>query len=118
MPDDIIIIRQPDNRITISNQPAPVTVTQDVNEVSVATPGPRGPQGIQGPPGVPGGTIYVHTEGSASSTWVVNHNLGVKPDVTVIVDDEEVFPDVVHNSDNQCSLVFSTPRAGEARLRP
>jgi hypothetical protein len=41
-------------------------------------------QGPQGPPGPPGTSLsYTHTQGSAASTWTVNHNLGFRPDVTI-----------------------------------
>lgn len=109
MSDEVIIIRQPEHRIVIQETETPVSVSSD---------GPQGPAGPAGPPGAAGGEIYEHVQAVASSTWVVNHDLGVYPDVTVIVDDEEIYPGVVHNSLNQASLVFNSPRAGTARFRP
>lgn len=45
--------------------------------------GPQGLQGIQGPTGASAET-YVHTQGTPSDTWTINHNLGYFPNVSVV----------------------------------
>ena len=47
------------------------------------------------------------------STVVVNHNLGKKPAVTVIASSgDEVYGQIVYNSDNQLTLTFSASFVG------
>jgi hypothetical protein len=56
-----------------------------VDAVGVQGPqGSQGPQGPQGPQGDPGIGSYVHTQGTASSTWTINHNLGFFPNVEIV----------------------------------
>jgi hypothetical protein len=56
-----------------------------VDAVGVQGPqGTQGPQGPQGPQGDPGIGSYVHTQGTASSTWTINHNLGFFPNVEIV----------------------------------
>ena len=65
---------------------------------------------------------YSHTQSSPSTTWTINHNLGCKPVVEVTVDvagggREKIFPlKVLHSTDNQTVVTFSTTRTGVARL--
>lgn len=110
--DDIVVIRQPVTQVVLQETTEPVTVATSGPQ------GPTGPQGEPGTPGAPGGEVYEFTQAAPASTWVINHNLGVEPDVTCLVSGEEVYPDVVHGSVNQTSLVFAAPTAGHARLRP
>jgi len=46
-------------------------------------PGIQGPQGPQGQTGTGGDLTYVHYQSQASDTWLVIHNLGKRPNVTV-----------------------------------
>lgn len=48
--------------------------------------GPEGPPGPTGPPGPGGGASasYTHTQGSASVTWTISHNLGFRPNIQVL----------------------------------
>ena len=60
---------------------------------------------------------YVHTEGTANSSWVITHNLGFYPNITVkdsagsIVEGE-----IVYNSANQVTLNFQAAFSGVAYL--
>ena len=59
-----------------------------------------------------GGSTYKHTQGSASDTWTVNHNLGYNPTVQVFNSGGQVvIADISHTSLNQtvisASLAFS-----------
>jgi hypothetical protein len=50
------------------------------------------------------------------STWVVNHMLGEEPVIRVFIANNEVQPlSIVHNSTNQTTVTFSTPRTGKVR---
>ncbi len=92
---------------TRSADPIAVTLTQ----ASVAV------EMFSGPPGPPSAAAsYTHTQASASDTWTVNHNLGVKPHVAVLSPGGvEVEASVVHVSTNQCVIQFAAPYVGSAR---
>lgn len=78
--------------------------------------GPAGPAGPEGPPRSVGGS-YTHTQGVATTTWTITHNLGYKPAVTTFDSlNQEVEGDLVHISTNQCSVTFSYPISGSASL--
>jgi hypothetical protein len=88
-------------------------VTQAIAIISAGPPGPPGPAG---PPGA-SGSGYNHTQGSAATTWTINHNLGFKPSVqTFTVGGLEIIGEVQHTSDNQVLVTFNIALAGIARL--
>jgi len=61
------------------------------------------------------GAHYVHTQGVATDVWIVTHNLGKVPSVTVIDSlGDEVRGDTRHDSPNQVTLTFSYPFSGSA----
>lgn len=54
---------------------------------------------------------------SAQPTWVIPHNLGKFPDVTVIdLNGEELWATVLHLSNNVVQIDFSMPTVGRAIL--
>jgi hypothetical protein len=58
---------------------------------------------------------YVHTQGSPSSTWNVNHGLGKFCSVVVVDTAKNVIqPDVEYIDSNNITLTFSGNTAGEA----
>ena len=58
---------------------------------------------------------YVHTQNSASATWVINHNLKFYPAVTVVYSaNNTVIGDVVYNSVNSLTVSFSSSFGGKA----
>ena len=62
-----------------------------------------------------GGGRYTHTQGAASSTWTVNHNLGFRPQVEVFSPGwVSVEASVLHTTDNQTVISFNTPQTGVA----
>lgn len=97
-----------------------IVVNPATRRVSVVLAGPVGPQGPQGPQGISGGeaAAYYHTQVAPSASWVINHNLGYRPNITV----EEVgtgyiiMCSEIHHSVTQVELQFNIPRAGTARL--
>lgn len=59
---------------------------------------------------------YVHTQVSALSTWIVNHNLGTIPVVQVYDSVGNVIQaQITHTSPNQVQISFSAPQAGYAQ---
>lgn len=98
--------------IEIAGEQAAITSLVRVVEATVAG-------GIQGPPGPAGapGAGYVHSQPSADSVWIINHNLGIRPGVAVMdVGGNEVDATVLHMTENQTRIYFNTPMAGFARL--
>lgn len=62
-------------------------------------------------------TNYVHDQATASDTWVVTHNMGKKPSVSIVdTADDEVIGQVLYNSNNQLTISFSSAVAGKAYL--
>lgn len=59
---------------------------------------------------------YLHDQRVAANTWIVNHNLGFKPNREVILDSgESVTPAVWHVSINQFIVYWSAPKTGFVR---
>ena len=73
-----------------------------------------GPAGPQGPPGA--GIGYDHTQASPSASWIITHNLGYYPSVTVRVGGNLVLTDVAYGSVNAVTLTFASPQSGTAHL--
>lgn len=68
----------------------------------------------QGPAGAASST-FEYAQAVASATWVVNHNLGFRPNVAVLsVGGVEMWAEIVHISVNQVQVLFDFPRAGLA----
>lgn len=60
---------------------------------------------------------YEHTQGQASTTWVITHALGGKPSVTIVDSaDTHVFGEVTYNSNSQITITFSAAFSGKAYL--
>lgn len=73
---------------------------------------------VIGPPGQPGPTArYIHSQTSAQAQWIINHNLGYFPDVSVLsTGGMEVVAEIVHTSVNQVIVLFAVPYTGSAVL--
>lgn len=60
---------------------------------------------------------YTHVQGSAASSWVINHSLGFRPNVTVVDSTgRQVEGDVVYTSATVVTIGFSGAFAGSAYL--
>lgn len=60
---------------------------------------------------------YIHTQGIASSEWVITHSLGGYPSVTIVdTSKTHVFGEVQYDSTTQITLSFSAPFSGYAYL--
>jgi len=82
-----------------------------VGVVAIAEQGPVGPPGTGG-----AATGFEQTFPSPALTWLVNHNLGKYPLVTVLTSGgAEVEAEIVHASLNQFTVYFAAPLAGRVR---
>lgn len=89
------------------------------------TPGLVVKAGIDGTPawlpeggGAGGTSSYHHSQGIASATWDIVHNLGFKPNVTVEDSAHTVIEGagIEHIDNNHLILTFSVPFSGDAYL--
>jgi hypothetical protein len=61
--------------------------------------------------------VYTHNQMTSSSTWVITHNLGFFPSVSVVDNGNNVvIGDVSYISVNQVSISFSASFGGKAYL--
>lgn len=81
-------------------------------------PGPTGPTGPTGPGGSGGsGGSIVWDQAVSSATWVIPHNLGFHPNVTVVdTANSTVEGQISYDSVNQITLTFSASFSGSAYL--
>ena len=63
-------------------------------------------------------TTFTFTQASSSAAWTVTHNLGYRPGGVSIVDSAEnvVMGDIVHSSDNELVINFSSAFTGKAYI--
>jgi len=63
-------------------------------------------------------TTFTFTQASSSASWTVTHNLGYRPGGVSIIDSAEnvVMGDIVHSSDNELVINFSSAFSGKAYL--
>jgi hypothetical protein len=107
----IIITRPPATKVNVQSA-APATVNV---RGTAGIPGPKGDKGDKGDPGDGTGLSFVHTQGVASDTWTVSHNLGYYPNVTVVDSAKrEVVGDVEYINTNTIQITFSSGFSGEA----
>ncbi|TXN33888.1 hypothetical protein [Methylobacterium sp. WL19] len=99
----------------VSEATSPVLIpAQPFEGRLVAAPVIVGPQGV---PGLAGnGSSLVHEQGSAASTWIIPHNFGRRPSVSVYsASGDEMLTDVTATT-TSVSVVFAQPTAGSAIL--
>jgi hypothetical protein len=104
----------------------------------VGTQGTTGAQGPQGEPGIGGSDItttddltegtsnkyftvgrvsYEHTQGASSNSWVIDHNLGFKPNVTVVDSAGNIVEgEIAYTNSNSITVSFQASFSGYAYL--
>jgi hypothetical protein len=98
----------PNNVNVYQDTPNKVTVDQDVPNLVIVRSTSASASNTR---------RYEFTQGSASTTWVITHNLGGKPTVTIVDSaDTHVFGDVQYNSNTQVTVTFSAAFSGKAYL--
>ncbi len=77
--------------------------------------GADGPPGPVGPAGPSGGGYYLHIQAIPEAEWLIDHQLGRFPAVTLFDSTgAEVEGAVSHLSVNQCAVTFSAAFSGKA----
>jgi hypothetical protein len=60
---------------------------------------------------------YIHTQGVASTAWIITHNLGGRPSVTIVDSaGTVVIGEVTYNSNSEVEVNFTTAFSGFAYL--
>jgi hypothetical protein len=60
---------------------------------------------------------HVHTQASISSSWVINHNLGFFPNVTVLDNSNRILETYVqYNNVNTATIIMNSAASGRAFL--
>lgn len=75
-----------------------------------------GPKGEKGDPGDAGtDKNYVHDQGSADTTWTVEHNLDKYPAIQVVDSGGNLlYPQITHDSLEQATITFDYGFSGKA----
>lgn len=118
----VVTVNEPTSLVTVQETDGTVEIPVAAPQViEIGVLGPQGPPGedstVPGPPGASGGS-YEHSQGSASDTWVIVHNLGYRPAGILVVDSAgtEWEGDPVHDSVNQLTIRFNAAFGGTAFL--
>lgn len=63
------------------------------------------------------GSTYIHTQVSASSSWVINHGLSRRPSVTIVDSAGNVqIGEVLYTSDDSITVTFASAFGGYAYI--
>lgn len=115
---DVIVTPIPSSTVVVS---PPVGSTSantvvDVNAASVGPQGPAGPTGATGATGASGG-FFTFTQASPASTWTITHNLGYRPNISVVDSaGSQVEGETVWTSTSSLTITFSGAFSGVAYL--
>lgn len=64
-----------------------------------------------------GSSTFIHVQGSASASWIIEHNLEKYPSVTVVTSaGTVVVGDVIYNNENVVTVTFNGAFKGKAYL--
>jgi hypothetical protein len=119
---DVVEIRNPAQYVEVVSA-SDVQIVEILGGGPQGPPGPQGPDGPTGPQGTQGvqgppGTEYTYRFASPALEWIIVHNLGTNPTVTVLdLADSEISADVSFPDKNTVVIDFFVPFAGTARLR-
>lgn len=115
MSEIVVTVNEPVTEITATDETlVEIAVTEQVIDIDVGTSGPQGPPG---PPVTPENLAYVHIQSTPADVWVIVHNLGFQPNVTVLDSaGTQVEGDIEYNSTNQLTMSFIGSFSGTAYL--
>lgn len=90
-----------------------VTVEAENIVIEAVSAGPQGPPGPAGIAGFSAGSSFYFTQDyTSSSDWVVNHGLGFRPNIAVLIAGSAVIAEVTHSSSSSATIHFSSPQSG------
>lgn len=91
-----VVVAEPDTKVVfypVSNQSGVVTGAQSTWEAA-----------------------FTFTQSAPASVWTISHTLGHLPQVSIIVDDEEVDADVDYPNINTVVITFAAPQTGSVEM--
>ena len=102
------------------SEPTIVVLQEEESAIFVLARDPatyiQGPPGPAGPPG-DGSAFFLHTQTTAASTWLINHNLNLYPQIQLFtLAWVRIYADEQHLSLNTTQVSFSYPTVGYAIL--
>ncbi len=99
------------------NSGTSVSVQQnDSTAVSLSTPAPTSVS-VSGFAVGSGDAHYAHTQSNATDQWIITHNLGKHPSVSIVDDGGNVLiTEVRYDSANQLTVLFNGAESGKAYL--
>ena len=110
-----VVVEQEINTITVEETDVSIEVIEEtINLIAVGMVGPRGARGERGPEGSVGGHSYEQRQ--PASIWSIQHNLGRKPSVTIVIDDSIVYASINYETDDLLTIRFLVPKSGSAYL--
>ena len=114
---EVVVVSAPAVQVvTVASTGTTVTLTAPT-ATTVTLSSNTGPQGPIGPAGINGPASFVFAQGVDAAVWTVTHNLGWRPNVTVIDSSgRTVEGDIAYTSANVLTLTFSSAFAGTAYL--
>ena len=116
---DVVVVNPISGSTVVVNPPIGSTSSSTVVDVNAASVGPQGPAGPTGPAGAAGasGGFFTFTQASPASTWTITHNLGYRPNISVIDSaGSQVEGEAVWTSTNSLTITFSGAFSGVAYL--
>lgn len=104
-----------------------ISITTPQGTTGFGTTGSSGTGSIESTDFLPEGQVnkyfttarvsYQHTQGSASSSWVINHNLGFKPNVTVVDSAGNIVEgEIAYTNSNSLTVSFASSFSGYAYI--
>lgn len=101
--------------LLVSSRTERIIVNPETRSVAIVYAGPIGPRGFDGFGGLP--EFFEYSQVTPSTSWLINHNLGYKPNVDVRDENGvRLRVGVIHHTDNQTEVQTLTPRVGTATL--
>jgi len=123
-PKEVVEFKNPP-LIVVEIEPKPKEIIEfkippsTVIEMQYTAPGPKGDPGTPGQDGQDGApgvdATYIHNQIAASTVWLVEHNLGKKPSVSIVDSAETlIIGDVIYLDNNRCQIELSMTVSGKA----
>lgn len=108
-PNNVLVTQDSPNWVNVQQDtPAQVLISEEApTQVIVRTGGIQANATLR----------FVFSQATPADEWIINHNLGGKPSVTVVDSaDTVVFGEVSYNGTTQVTVNFTAPFSGNAYL--
>lgn len=108
-PEPVLVEETPEPELVVFTDPTEtIAMDQHGEDVLVIYSG-----GPPGPPG-PGSGYYTHNQTIPASEWLIHHDLGWLPNISLLIGNEVVFASTSHISTTLARVEFPSPQTGKA----